>query len=1125
MRYHTMTRLLVVFVSFLVAALPTYAITPVNDDVVGPQNLPSAVSLEDWKQIRAEYESHRHAVVADGDGYRARNPRQQWESRWDGTGLVVAPDHGEWSWGLALTSFGFDGTERMAPPAATARVERNKVSYRWDAQLTEWYLNDTTGIEHGFTVYSRPGIGSGPLRFHLRANGGLVGRNLDNGAIHFYAPGAEQSALKYENLRAWDANGKALPATMSVVGDALTISVDEAGAQYPITVDPDVQQAYLKAANSGADDEFGYSMAADGETLVVGAPGEASSATGVNGNAADDSAADAGAVYVFVRTDGVWTQQAYLKASNTGAGDRFGASVQIQKHSIIVGATMEDSGADGVNGDQTSNTAANSGAAYIFVRSGTTWTQQAYLKAIDSEPGDLYGASVAIFGDTALVGAPEDDSASTGINGVNTDNSADRAGAAFVYVRTGTVWTLQAYLKASNTDPIDFFGTAVALTADVAAVTAPGEDSDALTIDGDQGNNSRLNSGATYVFERVGTTWTQTAYVKASNSVAETQFGRAAAASGRTIVIGAADARSLAPGGSTDTSISVDGVAYVFVRKDGGWVEEARLSASNAGGRDTFGRSVALYRDVLVVGAPGESSSETGVHADQFDPATSNAAEKAGAAYVFVRRAGAWTQHAYLKASNTEAFDNFGTGVAVMHFDAIVGAALEDSDADGIDGAEGDNSAMDAGAGYAYRLVQLFDGIVYEITSVRTGEPISVDGDGALIGSASPSSPDAGRFTLEAQSDGTFVIRNRETGLLIRENGPTGRDFGTTMVPIDDFAKYTIEPQPDGSHQVRVKANTRRWHYRGTPTNFVTSHSQQPEDDAFNFRFERLEFSDVDAFFQHRDAIQRMFGKAITDGCGEDPLRFCPDGLTTRGQMAVFIIRALFGNDDFDFPATPIFTDVPLTNPFFKWIQKLAELGITDGCADAPLRYCPDAPIKRSQMAVFIIRARYGPGVVFPFSGTPVFGDVPSGNPFFSFIQRLFQDRITSGCGGTPLNFCNGDFIPRWQMAVFVIRGLCNDLLPLDQPRILSATGNEIAAGSSGMITLEIENMDLTSGSPTVILGPDLTLDGMTVVDADTLMISVTVAAGAPTGPRAVTVILGDPATSDPRGVIVTAVP
>ena len=160
-----------------------------------------------------------------------------------------------------------------------------------------------------------------------------------------------------------------------------------------------VQEVYLKASNTDHLDRFGLDIAVWGDTLVVGAPNESSSATGVNGNQLDNSAPDAGAVYVFVRQGTTWVQQAYLKASNTEAGDYFGAAVDIHGDTLVVGAWSEDSAAPGMGGSQGDNSATEAGAVYVFERVGTTWSQSAFLKASNAEAGDQFGRSLGLAAD------------------------------------------------------------------------------------------------------------------------------------------------------------------------------------------------------------------------------------------------------------------------------------------------------------------------------------------------------------------------------------------------------------------------------------------------------------------------------------------------------------------------------------------------------------------------------------------------------------------------------------------------------------------------------------------------------------------------------------------------------
>ena len=262
------------------------------------------------------------------------------------------------------------------------------------------------------------------------------------------------------------------------------------------------QQAYLKASNTEMGDYFGNSVAISGDTVVVGAHDEDSSATGVNGDETDNSAYNSGAAYVFTRMGHNWSQQAYLKASNTDTEveDYFGYSVAISGDTIVVGAFREASNATGVDGDGNDNSASASGAAYVFTRSGDTWSQQAYLKASNTGADDYFGISVAISGDTIVVGAAGEASNATGVDGDGSDNSADFSGAAYVFTRSGSTWSQQAYLKASNARADDWFGHYIAIGGSTIVVGAPYENSAATGVDGDQEHNAAPNAGATYVF-------------------------------------------------------------------------------------------------------------------------------------------------------------------------------------------------------------------------------------------------------------------------------------------------------------------------------------------------------------------------------------------------------------------------------------------------------------------------------------------------------------------------------------------------------------------------------------------------------------------------------------------------
>lgn len=394
---------------------------------------------------------------------------------------------------------------------------------------------------------------------------GINGNQADNsasvsGAVYIFAriDGAwsQQAYVKASNTGPGDQFGLSL--ALSADGNTLAVSTPGegsaatgidgnqadnsslgAGAVYVFTRSGGTwsQQAYVKASNTEAGDQFGSSVAlsTDGNTLAVGAIAEDSFATGIDGDQANNAGTNTGAVYVFTRIGAVWTQQAYIKASNPDFSDNFGRAVALGAggDTLAVSAPGEDSNATGINGDQANDQAGASGAVYVFVRAGSTWSQQAYVKASNTGASDLFGTGISVSGNisssalalstdgnTLVVGAAAEDSNATGINGDGTNNAAGGSGAAYVFVRTGTVWSQQAYVKASNTGAGDEFGFAVALSGDgnTLIVGAPGEDSNAKGLNGDQTNNSLAANGAAYVFKRSGSTWAQSAYAKPTNA-------------------------------------------------------------------------------------------------------------------------------------------------------------------------------------------------------------------------------------------------------------------------------------------------------------------------------------------------------------------------------------------------------------------------------------------------------------------------------------------------------------------------------------------------------------------------------------------------------------------------------
>jgi len=471
--------------------------------------------------------------------------------------------------------------------------------------------------------------------------------------------------------------------------------------------------AYLKAFNTGSGDEFGISvsLSGDGQTLAVGARGESSSAIGVMGDQTDNTAPASGAVYLFTHTINGWRQEAYLKAVNSDAGDWFGFDVSLSGdgQTLAVGAPLEDSRATGVNGNKTDNQMVNSGAVYLFVRDVFGWNQQEYLKASNTGSNDWFGASVSLSGDgqTLAIGAFSEDSNAVGVNGNQLDNTAIDSGAVYVFSNNINNWSQRAYIKASNAEAGDWLGSSISLSDDgqTLAVGALFESSNVVGINGNQINNLALESGAVYVFVNDIAGWNQKSYLKSSNTGVGDWFGGSVSLSGdgQTLAVGAdgEDSGAKGVGGNQLDNSTIDsGAVYLFVRDFSGWSQQAYLKASNGGGN--FGTSLGLSGDgsTLVAGAFLEDSGSVGVNGDQL----SNSEVDAGAVYLFVRNFSSWSQKSYLKASNTRADNSFGAGVSLSdNGQALaVGAYLEDGGAVGVNGSQVQGASIDSGAVYLY---------------------------------------------------------------------------------------------------------------------------------------------------------------------------------------------------------------------------------------------------------------------------------------------------------------------------------------------------------------------------------------------------------------------------------------
>ncbi len=431
-------------------------------------------------------------------------------------------------------------------------------------------------------------------------------------------------------------------------------------------------------------------------------------------------------VSTFVIRAPSWKQESYIKASNNDSGgDQFGNSVSISVDTLAVGAPRERSNQTSITNGTTSssnNSVIYTGAVYVYKRSGTSWVQEAYIKAVNSDTYDEF-SKVSISGDTLVVGVPFEDSNQTTItNGdsASSDNSngllsaSSGSGAVYVYKRTGTTWVQEAYIKASNNDADDGFGYSISISGDTLAVGAGAEDSNQTTItngDNASSDNSNAGSGAVYVYKRTGTTWVQEAYIKAVNNATYAKFGTSVSISDDTIAVGATGERSnlaTITNGTTIANFSGDssysGAVYVYKRTGTSWAWEAFIKAVNKDEQDWFGSVVSISGDTLAVGTGKERSNQTTItNGDNASSDNSNAGS--GAVYVYKRTGTTWVQEAYIKAANNDVSDVFGNSVSSSGDTVVVGATGEASNLKTItngDNASSDNSYGYGGAVYVY---------------------------------------------------------------------------------------------------------------------------------------------------------------------------------------------------------------------------------------------------------------------------------------------------------------------------------------------------------------------------------------------------------------------------------------
>ena len=360
----------------------------------------------------------------------------------------------------------------------------------------------------------------------------------------------------------------------------------------------------LDAGATSTDDFFGFSVDVDGDRAVVGAPSE------------DGLAPDSGRAHVFTRSGGVWSPEAVLEAFDGQPLDFFGVSVSIDGDTALVGAFLDEA------------TLFREGSVYVFVRSGTTWAQQTVLNASDPTSGMNFGGRVVIQGDTAVIGAPG--------KIIGTESFA---GGAYVFVRTGGVWSEEAILEPGDPTSLGGYGSGLAFEGDTLLVGAP------------LARHLTQQVGAVYAYQRQGTAWSEVQKIVTSGLIPVTRFGDSVALEGELAVVGAP---------FDSTTFWRAGSAYVFRKLAGTWIEETKLAASDAQEEGDFGSEVALSGDVAVICSPGTDF---------------NGLCSVGAAYVFVDSLSGWTEELKIEAPHPETGLFFANSVALVGSRAVLGTS------------------------------------------------------------------------------------------------------------------------------------------------------------------------------------------------------------------------------------------------------------------------------------------------------------------------------------------------------------------------------------------------------------------------------------------------------------------
>jgi hypothetical protein len=444
----------------------------------------------------------------------------------------------------------------------------------------------------------------------------------------------------------------------------------------------------LTASDGAYQDLFGYSVSIDGDTAVIGAVFD------------DDKGTNSGSAYVYVRTNGVWTEEAKLSASDGDQNDMFGKSVSIDGDTVVIGE----------------NSPRGSGYVYVYVRSNGVWSEQAKLTPSDGAYNKNFGSSVSISGDTAVIGAYGDSS-------YPGDSST---GSAYIFERDNGVWSEQTKLTSSS--GVFQFGISVSIDGDTAII----------------GSIQTQFDQSVYVYLRSNGVWSEQQKLTASDVSQFDKFGYSLSIDGDTAVVGARD----------DDNGTDSGAAYVYIRSNGVWNLQQKLTASDGSPNDWFGDSVSINNDTIVIGAPDDDDN----------------ADNSGTAYVFTRTNEVWIERQKLTASDGDTYDSFGYSVSI----------------------DGNNVFVSAIGNYGSGSVYVFPHLYQDTPATITGDTsanieIGGFGFGTLIATDVDGLTDGSYFSISTPPVNGQALINAATGnwIYTANNSYTGSDPFTVTITDD----------------------------------------------------------------------------------------------------------------------------------------------------------------------------------------------------------------------------------------------------------------------------------------------------------------------------------------------------